>query len=129
MDYFEITTKLPTRQRHVLIMSPRRLCMTSYFIPLLGLYESLPDVIFQTSHRRPYRTSKGHAQNNVRKYYKYDVLYWSLKGRLKDGPISDVIFITRTFLSKYQNHFIHKYHIFTFLRNMMDIQLDYHFLF
>ena len=34
---------------------------------------------------------------NVCKDNWYDVLYWSVKGRLKDGPLSDVIFIARTF--------------------------------
>ena len=48
----------PTRQTHVLIMSPRRLYMSSYFIPLLGLYE-VCRTLFLTSHRRPYLTSKG----------------------------------------------------------------------
>ena len=65
---------------------------------------------------------------NVRKDFRYDVLYSSVKGRLKDGLLSDVIFITRTFLSRYQNYFIHEYHIYTFLRNMIHIQLSYSIL-
>ena len=91
----------PTRQRHALIMSPRRLTMTSYFIPLLGMYESLPDVFFRRRIAVHIENPKD-VRKNVRKDYKYDVLYWSVKGRLKDGLLSDVIFITRTFLSKYQ---------------------------
>ena len=47
----------------VLIMSPRRLYMTSYFIPKRpGLYESLPDVIF----RRRIAVHIGHPKD-VRK--------------------------------------------------------------
>ena len=50
-------------------------------------------------------------------------------GRLMDGLLSDAIFITRTFLSKYQNNFMHKYHIYTFLRNIIDIHIDYNMSF
>ena len=71
---------LPTRQSHVLIMSPRRLHMTSYFIPLLGLYERLPDVIF----RRPIAVHIWHPKD-VRKYTWRRTLYaTSLTGPRKD---------------------------------------------
>ena len=44
---YRLSLTLPTRQSNVLIISPRRLYMTSYFIHILGLYESLQDLIFK----------------------------------------------------------------------------------
>ena len=74
----------PTRQRNVLIMSPRRLYTTSYFIPLLGLNESLPDVILVVA--SPFISDiKRMYVKNIRKDHTYDVMNWSVRGRHCSG--------------------------------------------